>query len=67
MEGRLIEGVIPADRWREPYMLGKALKHEIKDQLLKQYWIVPERQVETSVVLVDAKWRARLLSEEVIK
>jgi N-acetylglutamate synthase-like GNAT family acetyltransferase len=28
-----------------------------KDCLLKQYWIIPERQIETSVVLADAKWR----------
>jgi GNAT superfamily N-acetyltransferase len=27
-----------------------------KDRLLKQYWSIPERQVETSVVLADAKW-----------
>ncbi len=28
-----------------------------KDRLLKQYWKIPERQIETSVVLADAKWR----------
>jgi N-acetylglutamate synthase-like GNAT family acetyltransferase len=28
-----------------------------KDRLLKQYWRIPERQIETSVVLADAKWR----------
>ncbi len=28
-----------------------------KDLLLKHYWGVPERQIETSVVLADAKWR----------
>ena len=28
-----------------------------KDRLLKKYWTVPERQIETSVVLVDQKWR----------
>ena len=28
-----------------------------KDRLLKKYWTVPERQIETSVVLADAKWR----------
>jgi N-acetylglutamate synthase-like GNAT family acetyltransferase len=28
-----------------------------KDQLLKKYWTVPERQIETSVVLADQKWR----------
>jgi len=27
-----------------------------KDQLLRLYWTIPERQVETSVVLVDGKW-----------
>lgn len=27
-----------------------------KDLLLKHYWGVPERQIETSVVLADAKW-----------
>jgi len=28
-----------------------------KDRLLKQYWTIPERQIETSVVLADVKWR----------
>lgn len=28
-----------------------------KDQLLRRYWTVPERQIETSVVLADPKWR----------
>jgi GNAT superfamily N-acetyltransferase len=28
-----------------------------KNRLLKKYWKIPERQIETSVVLVDAKWR----------
>jgi sulfopyruvate decarboxylase TPP-binding subunit len=27
-----------------------------KDRLLKQYWKIPERQIETSVVLADANW-----------
>jgi len=27
-----------------------------KDRLLKKYWTVPERQIETSVVLADKKW-----------
>ena len=27
-----------------------------KDRLLKRYWTVPERQIETSVVLADPKW-----------
>jgi GNAT superfamily N-acetyltransferase len=32
---------------------------EMKNRLLKQYWDIPERQVETSVVLVDETWRER--------
>jgi len=28
-----------------------------KDRLLKNYWSIPERQIETSVVLVDSRWR----------
>jgi GNAT superfamily N-acetyltransferase len=27
-----------------------------KDRLLRRYWSIPERQVETSVVLADQKW-----------
>jgi len=27
-----------------------------KDRLLKKYWSIPERQVETSVVLADRSW-----------
>ena len=30
---------------------------EQKDRLLRRYWSVPERQMETSVVLADAMWR----------
>ena len=29
-----------------------------KRQLLRQYWTVPERQIETSVVLADSAWQA---------
>jgi GNAT superfamily N-acetyltransferase len=28
-----------------------------KERLLRTYWKVPERQIETSVVLVDERWR----------
>lgn len=30
-----------------------------KNVLLGKYWSIPARQVETSVVLADARWRAR--------
>lgn len=29
-----------------------------KDQLLKKYWAIPDRQAETSVVLADEVWRS---------
>ena len=31
---------------------------EEKDRLLRAYWSIPDRQIETSVVLADAKWFA---------
>ena len=34
-----------------------------KDRLLKKYWSIPERQVETSVVLADDKWFGTAQSE----
>jgi GNAT superfamily N-acetyltransferase len=32
-----------------------------KDSLLKRYWTIPGRQIETSVVLADERWRQQLL------
>ncbi|MEO8190931.1 MAG: GNAT family N-acetyltransferase [Acidobacteriota bacterium] len=29
----------------------------VKESLLRTYWSIPERQVETSVVLADGRWR----------
>ena len=34
----------------------RLVTRETKDRLLRKYWSIPERQVETSVVLVDDKW-----------
>jgi len=31
---------------------------EEKDRLLRKYWSIPERQIETSVVLADQRWFA---------
>jgi len=33
---------------------------EEKNMLLKKYWVIPERQIETSVVLADSKWSNRI-------
>ncbi|MGP8174700.1 MAG: GNAT family N-acetyltransferase [Terracidiphilus sp.] len=45
-----------AIRFYEKYGFKKVGPAE-KDRLLKKYWTVPERQIETSVVLADGKWR----------
>ncbi len=34
----------------------KLVSKKEKDRLLKKYWSIPTRQIETSVVLVDQKW-----------
>jgi len=35
----------------------KQVSKETKDQLLREYWSISDRQIETSVVLADDKWR----------
>jgi GNAT superfamily N-acetyltransferase len=45
-----------AVRFYERYGFEKVGLEE-KVLLLKRYWTVPERQIETSVVLADSKWR----------
>ena len=32
---------------------------EEKERLLRKYWSIPDRQIETSVVLADSTWRGR--------
>jgi N-acetylglutamate synthase-like GNAT family acetyltransferase len=32
--------------------------HDEKEQLLRTYWSIPERQIPTSVVLADERWTA---------
>ena len=34
----------------------KVVSPQQKDRLLRKYWIIPQRQLETSVVLADPKW-----------
>jgi N-acetylglutamate synthase-like GNAT family acetyltransferase len=35
------------------------VKYQQKEQLLRKYWNIPARQIETSVVLADRRWMAR--------
>ena len=36
----------------------KVVSTQVKERLLKTYWTVPDRQIETSVVLADPRWFA---------
>ena len=40
----------------------RLVSEEQKDRLLRRYWSIPERQVVTSVVLVDKKYQEALAS-----
>jgi len=44
-----------AIRFYEKYGYRLVTEHQ-KEQLLRKYWKIPERQVETSVVLADGTW-----------
>jgi len=35
----------------------RLVEEEEKNRLLKKYWAIPDRQIETSVVLVDGKYK----------
>ncbi len=50
------EDAVWAIRFYERYGFERVGSQE-KDRLLRQYWNVPPRQVETSVVLADWSWR----------
>jgi GNAT superfamily N-acetyltransferase len=47
-----------AIRFYEKYGF-QIVRPDQKDQLLRRYWKVPERQIDTSVVLADRRWRER--------
>jgi N-acetylglutamate synthase-like GNAT family acetyltransferase len=36
----------------------RLLQEEEKNSLLRKYWTIPDRQIETSVVLASADWRS---------
>ncbi|MFI5220425.1 MAG: GNAT family N-acetyltransferase [Bacteroidia bacterium] len=38
----------------------RLLPEEEKNNLLRKYWIIPARQIETSVVMADAKWNSKV-------
>jgi len=56
----LLVGTWAAARWAVRFYENhgfRLVSWEEKERLLRKYWSIPERQVETSVVLADPKWR----------
>jgi Acetyltransferase (GNAT) domain len=41
----------------------RLLPTDEKNNLLKKYWTIPERQIETSVVLADGGWKSAELNK----
>jgi N-acetylglutamate synthase-like GNAT family acetyltransferase len=64
--GPVLVGTWSAADWAiafyEKFGFRKVIPAE-KDRLLKKYWTIPARQVETSVVLADNKWFETAQSE----
>jgi GNAT superfamily N-acetyltransferase len=59
-EGPVLIGTWADAEWAIRFYMERGFEmvgREEKNRLLKQYWKVPRRQIETSVVLVDKKWR----------
>lgn len=55
-------GTWAAARWAIRFYEGRGFKmvdNAEKTRLLKSYWTVPDRQIETSVVLADQRWLTR--------
>jgi hypothetical protein len=55
----LVRRAIPAPDWAIDFHRRKGftvVPDDEKARLLRTYWSIPERQVETSVVLADARW-----------
>jgi N-acetylglutamate synthase-like GNAT family acetyltransferase len=58
IEGRILVGTWKAADWAVKFYQNhgfRLVSEEEKDRLLKTYWNIPERQIETSVVLVHHK------------
>lgn len=55
----MLIGTWAAARWAIRFYEGhgfKVVSEAEKDRLLRLYWTVPERQIQTSVVLADRRW-----------
>ena len=59
-EKPILIGTWAAATWAVAFYQGngyRLLPEAEKNRLLRTYWRIPQRQVETSVVLADGKWR----------
>ena len=58
-EKPILIGTWAAASWAIGFYLRNGFRvvpHEYKDALLRRYWSIPARQVETSVVLANERW-----------
>jgi GNAT superfamily N-acetyltransferase len=61
-QGPLLVGTWAAAEWAIRFYRRHGFRQVTpaeKDRLLRTYWAIPERQVETSVVLANAIWQGR--------
>ena len=61
-EGPMLVGTWADAAWAIRFYEGHGFRlvaHQHKEELLREYWTIPERQIETSVVLGDSKWWQR--------
>ena len=59
IKGPILVGTWAAATWAIRFYAKHGFRQvtaEEKDRLLRTYWSIPERQVETSVVLANAVW-----------
>jgi GNAT superfamily N-acetyltransferase len=56
----ILIGTWAAAKWAIDFYMRngyRVVSHEEKEKLLRQYWSIPPRQIETSVVLADRRWQ----------
>ena len=59
VDGPILVGTWAAAHWAVRFYEKSGftlVSHQEKERLLRTYWTISDRQIETSVVLADARW-----------
>ncbi len=59
------KGIIPKDRWREPYMPKDKLEHEIEDGVV--FWIFEEEGVQAGIMGIQDKREVCLIRHSYVR